>query len=270
MKIINSVPFLLLLSLFFGQAYLSSKIIKPHLNVSIQDSAINFDESFSRFSTFGHGRLAGAVTWVVTLLEGDIEHYKKRDGNSWMFHRFKSISVFDPQFYENYRYGGQYLSIIKDDIDGATRIYDKGLEYFPNDFELNYHAGFHYYFEADQIEKAIKSYEKLFLDMEQVKRYPFLPTVLAKLKAENGNLDSAFDGLKSFYDKLPDDSTFKKRLYSTLYSLKAKKDLKCLNASIPSSEVCDKRDFLGDPYQYKKGSYVSSKSLSKILLNKKN
>jgi tetratricopeptide (TPR) repeat protein len=270
MKIINSLPFLLFLSLFFSQAYLGSKITKPHLNVSMQDSAINFEESFSKFSTFGHGRFVGAITWVMTLLEGDLDHYRKRDGNSWMFHRFKSISIFDPLFYENYRFGGQYLSIIKDDIDGATRIYDKGLRFYPKDFELNYHAGFHYYFEAGQLEKAIKSYEKLFLDIEKVKKFPLMPSILAKLKVESGDIDSAFNGLKDFYNQLPESSRSKARLFDTLYSLKAKKDLKCLNGSGSHSEVCDKKDFTGELYQYKKGSYSSSKSLSKIMLNKKN
>jgi tetratricopeptide (TPR) repeat protein len=268
MKIINSVPFLLLLSLFFGQAYFGSTIVKPHLKVSMQDSAINFEESFSKFATLGHGRFVGAVTWVMTLLEGDLEHFKKRDGNSWMFHRFKSISIYDPLFYENYRFGGQYLSIIKDDIDGATIIYDKGLEVYPNDFELNYHAGFHYYFEAEQLEKAIRSYEKLFLSLERVKQFPLLPSILAKLKAEKGNLESAFKGLKEYYDKLPVNSRFKIRFFNTLYALKAKKDLKCLNG--PRPDVCDMKDFSGELYQYKKGSYITSKSLSKIMLNKRN
>jgi tetratricopeptide (TPR) repeat protein len=267
MKIINSLPFLLLLSLFFGQAYVGSTIIKPQPKVSMQDAAINFKDSFSKFVTFGHGRFAGALTWVVTLLEGDIEHYKKRDGNSWMFHRFRSISVFDPLFYENYRFGGQYLSIIKDDILGATAIYDKGLKAYPVDFELNYHAGFHYYFEANQLEKALKSYEALFKDTKKAKQFPLLPSLLAKLKVENGNLDSAFKGLKESYDELPDSSKFKKKFFDTLYSIKAKKDLKCLNGS--NLEPCEKKDFSGDFYLKKKGSYFARRKLTKIFLKKK-
>lgn len=233
----------------------------------MQDSAINLNESFTKFITFGHGRFLGAVTWVTTLLEGDLEHYMKKDGNSWMYHRFKSISIYDPRFYENYRYGGQYLSIIKDDIKGATSIYDKGLKFYPDDFELNYHAGFHYYFEAGLIKKAIKSYESLFKDNEKVKQFPLLPSILAKLKAENGNPEAAFEGLKEYYDKLPSDSRFKERFFNTLYSLKAKKDLKCLNGTNTLS--CDKFDFGGTPYKKEKGSYYASKSLSKTILNKK-
>ena len=153
--------------MFVGQAYLGSIIVKPPLKVSMQDAAINFEESFSKLATLGHGRLVGAITWVLTLLEGDIEHYKQKDGNSWMYYRFRSISIYDPLFYENYRFGGQYLSIIKDDIKGASLIYDKGLEFYPDDFELNYHAGFHYYFEDGQLDKAINSYERLLMALKK-------------------------------------------------------------------------------------------------------
>ncbi len=268
MKIINRLQFLLLVTLFFAQAFIGASFIKPKIKISKQDSSINFNESFSRLATFGHGRFIGAITWVLTLLEGDIEHYKSKDGNSWMFHRFNSITIYDPLFYENYRFGGQYLSIIKDDISGATFIYDKGLKLYPDDFELNYHAGFHYYFEANHISKAISSYEKLSQNKEILSRFPLLPSILAKLRVENGDLNSAFSGLKDVYDSLADDSKFKLRFFNTLYTLKAKRDLKCLNG--PNPVNCERNDFSGEPYQKKKGSYLTSKSLSKIMLKKKN
>jgi len=252
--------------LFLVQLQLGMGLKKPPVEISKEKSSLTLDDKFVQFFNFGHGRLLGAITWVVTLIEGDIEHYNKKDGNSWMFHRFKSISIFDPNFYENYLYGGQYLSIIKDDISGASYIYDKGLKKYSSDFWLNYHAGFHFYFEAKDLDKALKSYKTLENIKEAVERFPNLPTILAKLRMEKNDPQLAFKGLKQAYEKLPTDNFLRKKVYNTLYTIKAKIDLKCLNEK---KTGCEKLDFDGKPYIIKKGSFVSQKSLSPVFINRK-
>ncbi|MBK23726.1 MAG: hypothetical protein CME70_06940 [Halobacteriovorax sp.] len=252
--------------LFLVQLQLGKGLKKPPVEISKEESSVTLNENFAQIFNFGHGRLLAAITWVVTLIEGDIEHYNKKDGNSWMFHRFKSISIFDPYFYENYLYGGQYLSIIKDDISGASYIYDKGLKKYSKDFWLNYHAGFHFYFEAKDLDRALQSYKTLESIEEAVKRFPNLPTILAKLRMEKNDPDLAFQGLKVAYDNLPPNSFLRKKFHTTLYSIKAKTDLKCLN---DKRSDCEKLDFDGKPYVIKKGSFVSQKSLSPILINRK-
>ncbi len=255
-----------LLALFLIQFQLGTSLKKPPVEVSKQSSAVNLNENFAQFFNFGHGRLLGAITWVVTLIEGDIEHYNKKDSNSWMFYRFKSISIYDPLFYENYLYGGQYLSIVKDDISGASYIYEKGIEKYSSDFWLNYHAGFHFYFEAKDLDRALKSYNAIENMEDAVKRFPNLPTILAKLRVEKNSPEEAFIGLKKAYENLPKESYLRKRFHSTLYSIKAKTDLKCLNEKRTG---CSKTDFDGIPYIIKKGSFVSQKSLSPIYVNRK-
>lgn len=259
------IPILILLFLF--QGFLKNLYPKPTLNISKEEISLNFNDTFLEYSKLGHGRFLGAITWVMTLLESDIEHYKE-DGNSWMFYRFRSISIYDPKFYENYLYGGQYLSIIKDDISGASQIYKKGLEYYPNDFWLNYHAGFHFYFEANDKDSALRSYEVLTKHKDTATIFAGLPTILAKLRVESGDLKKAFSELNQSYKELPTDSRLKAKFHSTLYSIKAKGDLNCLNSHI-TKKKCEYLDFDGIPYENKKGIYTSKRNLTPIILKTK-
>ena len=154
-KDIISIVFI---SILFCITYLlNNRFKKPILKVSKQDSAINVDQTILQIFSLGNQRFLSSLLWVQTLLESDIEVYKKRDLNSWMYLRFNSIINLDPYFYEAYKIGGQYLSVIKDDDLGAAKILKMGIEKFPNDFWLHYLLGFQYYFELGDIDSAIKT-----------------------------------------------------------------------------------------------------------------
>lgn len=127
---------------------------KPNIVLSKQDTAININTKFLALLSAGHKRLITDTMWIQTLIESDTEHYKKKDLNSWLFIRFNTISVLDPKFYENYSYGGQFLSIVKDDLEGAIYLYEKGLAVYPDDYKLNYDTGFINYFELGILKKA--------------------------------------------------------------------------------------------------------------------
>lgn len=102
-----------------------------------------------------------SLIWTQTMLESDIEHYKEKDLNNWMYLRFKTISKLEPKFIENYRFGGQYLSIVKDDIPGASEIYDLGLRQYPNDYPLLFRAAYHFHIEEKKPYKALPLYERI-------------------------------------------------------------------------------------------------------------
>jgi hypothetical protein len=159
-KRINLFSLLPGLGLIIIAGLMHSNIKKPPIVISKQDSAINFNAGI-QYLNLDLKRMIASMLWVATLIEGDVEHYKKRDLNSWMFHRFKLILHLDPYFKEGYQYGAQYLSIVKDDILGATYIYEKGLEKYPDDFFLNYQAAIHFFNEAGEVAKAIPLLEKV-------------------------------------------------------------------------------------------------------------
>lgn len=251
------------LALLLGTGYLGLKIQKPVIELTKQETAININNNFLQFLHLGNKRLITDVLWIQTLLESDNDHYKKRDLNSWMFLRFNSIALLDPKFYENYLYGGQFLSIIKDDLEGAEVIYDKGLRHYPEDYALNYNAGFLNYYELGNHNKGIELLDKV---VDHPKAPIFLHSIVNKLRLEAGtSLEIIYQLVLHNYETT-EDETLKRKLERDLYAIKAEIDLKCLNNNGPN---CSSRDFDGDPYIKRGNTYYASKEFLLYRINKR-
>ena len=227
---------------------------RPYLQVSKQESSINFNEQLIAKFNLGLKRLMAASLWISTILESDIEHYKGKDLNSWMFLRFNSISILDPQFYENYVFGGTYLSIVKDDIVGASIIYKKGLELFPYDFELLKSAGFHFYFEANDKEQAFPIYQKL---KKLRPDNPYFTATLSRMIAAEGNLEDALEILTELQSKHSLDSLVGSKIFGFRYAIRAELDLACLNSA---AKGCRTHDLSGNAYIKKSSGFVAAKN----------
>ena len=247
--------FLLISFFFLFIAFsINNTLSKPKIIISKQDATWNINNDTVIKFHFGFRRLESALLWISTILESDIDHYKKRDLNSWMFLRFNTISKLDPRFYQNYSYGSLYLSIIKDDISGASILYDKGLEHFPDDYYLLRDATFHFYFEA-------KDYKRAFIVGQQFKRYHpehyKLISVIAKLDAENGNLETALKSLNVYQIEHPEGDDIGNKIHENRYALRAEIDLNCLNNL--KSKDCIREDLDGKPYRQSSAGYVAEK-----------
>lgn len=229
---------------------------KPLMFVSKQEQAVNFNASLFNYLNLGLKRFISSTLWTSTILESDIEHYKKKDLNSWMFLRFNLISELEPKFYENYAFGGPYLSIVKDDIEGASIIYKKGLKQYPDDYSLIKDASFHFYFEA----KDVASSQELFKKLKTFPKVPFyLQTSLTRLEAAQGNLDAALTMLNEMQEKFPIHTSFGLRIFDYRYSIKTELDLDCLNSK---KENCSMVDLENKPYKLVGGSYKAQRPWS--------
>lgn len=249
--------------IFYGIALLvNTDLVKPKIEVTKQDSAINFNTTFLKLFSIGNKRFISDLIWVQTLLESDESHYKNKDLNSWMYIRFNNIAELDPNFYQNYLWGGIYLSIIKDDRLGAAEIFEKGLRIFPDDYDLNYNAGFNYYAQLDNYNRAYELFTK-------IQNYPqapiFLKTLTAKIKFQNGmDFESTINILINIYNNSKDDF-LKKKIFENIYSLSAERDLICLNEN---RKGCNLKDIEGNPYIYRDGVYTSTKKFIPYRLHK--
>ncbi|WP_408098469.1 hypothetical protein ACJVC5_06035 [Peredibacter sp. HCB2-198] len=249
--------------LFASAVYLHSLTQKPKVYVSKQESAVNFKIDFIKFFSLGNKRLLSDLIWVQTLMESDQDHYKQKDLNNWMYLRFASIAELDPKFYHNYLYGGQFLSIIKDDLPGAGIIFEKGLKLYPNDYDLNYYAGLMYYFELGDADKGLKHLEKI---LHHPRTPNFFPSIVNKLKLETGeDLESIYQLVRHNYEEA-EDPILKQKLGNDLYAIKAEIDLKCLNNQ---KGGCDYRDQNGKAYILKNGTYYSAKSFTLYRIKKR-
>ncbi len=249
---------------FYGVAiFINKDLIRPKIEISKQDSALNFNTNFLKFVSIGNRRFFADIIWVQTLLESDEIHYKKSDLNSWMFIRFKNIAELDPYFYQNYLWGGIYLSIIKDDRTGASEIFERGLKFYPDDYDLNYNAGFNYFAQLGNYPRA---YDLLSKIQYHSKAPSFLPTLTAKIKFEsNFNYDETILFLIEQL-KITKDEMVSEKIKSNIYSLKAERDLDCLNQQ---KVDCEKTDAEGNSYVFKNGEYVSRRRYRPYRIHKR-
>ena len=245
----------IIVTLCFFTNLINTNLKKPVLSISKEESAYNFGPLSLKIASAGNERLLASILWIQTLLESDEEHFKKDDGNSWMFYRFNSISYLTPNFYENYLFGGKYLSIIKDDIYGAETIYEKGLRIYPEDYELIKDAAFNYYFEIKDYDKAITLYKKILNHPRIEKEFSLLPSIIAKAIHKRGSPEEAYSVLLNQYNTTKIEA-IKKRLALRIYSIKAIIDLKCLNSR---KKDCSSYDFFNYPYLKNKDGRFSSK-----------
>jgi hypothetical protein len=248
----TSVYALIIVLALSGARFVSINHEKPPLFISKQQSSVNFQNNFWEYFSLGQKRLASSIMWISTILESDIDHYKKRDLNSWMFLRFNTISFLEPKFYENYAFGGVYLSIIKDDLPGASIIYDKGLSYYP---------------EIQNMEKAFPIYKKL-VTFKNIS--PIVISTFARLEKNNGSAEDAYKILTERYNMINDkQSIVARKTYEQIYSIKAEIDLDCLNSEKIKNKPCSTADQGGVAYILKNKTYYAAKSWKPFQVKKK-
>lgn len=185
----------------------------PAISISREDHSINFN-SYLLYLNGGLKRFSTAALWVKTLLDSDLDRNYSRKNNSWMFHRFYSISQLDPLFLENYQFGGQYLSIVKDDLKGAQIIFSKGINYYKNDFILNYNIAFLYFNELKLPQKALPHLLQIRNDPSAPK---FINSLIATLMQKS---NIPIDEIIYFTKEAQKQNT--NPLYSDLYQIKLK------------------------------------------------
>lgn len=249
-KYLNDVFIVAVIVCTLSSAYfVSQRIDKPLLFINKQQTTLNLDQKIWKYFNLGQKRLISSILWIATIIESDVDHYKGKDLNSWMFLRFNSISYLEPKFYENYAFGGPYLSVIKDDLEGATVIFNKGLIEYPNDYNLLNKASFHFYFELKDTDAAYDILRRL---NQFDKTSPIAKTTLSRIEASKGNLDGAYQILSDFQKNFKAEDFIWKKIQEFRYSIRAELDLNCLNTQL---KACSDVDLNGIPYVQKNGKF---------------
>lgn len=240
---------------------INNKYPVPKTFISKQDSSTNFKNNLYRYFNFGQKRLLSSLLWISTILESDIDHYKEKNLNSWMYLRFKTISDLEPLFYENYAFSGPYLSVIKDDIEGASDMFKLGLQHYPSDLGILQNAAFHFYFEAHDFKRASEIHKRL---IHSPKVSPIIISNLARMEHDSGNLEDAFTILENHYLALSDkESLVGKKIHENLYALRAEIDLECLNEK---KMDCRKVDYNNENYLILNGKYTAKNPWTKFKI----
>ena len=75
------------------------------------------------------------------VLHRDLPPSKCNQG--WVYQMLDSITDLTPDFYLAYAAGSNFLSVLVDDREGAHHLFQKGLHYYPEDWQLLYAAAYH-------------------------------------------------------------------------------------------------------------------------------
>lgn len=75
-------------------------------------------------------------------------------GNGWLYKMLDAVTTLSPHFRMPYATGPLALSVIISDIEGATKLFDKAVIAFPNDWPILYRAGYHAMAEEKNNQKA--------------------------------------------------------------------------------------------------------------------
>lgn len=115
----------------------------------------------------------------------------------WVFQMLDVISDLDPTFRAVYLDGATMLSVMVDDREGASKIFEKGIEQFPNDWEVLYPAAYHQLFEMQNQEKA----EKLMFRAAEAGAPAWTYSLAAKLSSRSGRAAMALGVLEQVLDR---------------------------------------------------------------------
>ncbi len=119
----NVLYLIFLILLFFLHGRINSSTKFSSIKYDYQKHSINFKRKYLKNFNIGLNSFFSKFLWISTILKLDSSHYKKKDLNSWLYLKLSTITDLDPYFYDAFLYGGQYLSIIKDDPLAAELIY---------------------------------------------------------------------------------------------------------------------------------------------------
>ncbi len=120
-------------------------------------SALLFPPKDLKYFSFGFGETVADILWLRDIQDfelcGSVAEFAKVKGSpasaaacqkGWSYRMLDMITELAPRFRMPYFSGATVLSIIAKDNEGASLIFKRGVERFPNDWELAYRAGYHF------------------------------------------------------------------------------------------------------------------------------
>ncbi len=104
------------------------------------------------------------IMWLRAIQDMDYCEQKINQteckGKSWLFQLIDLAVELDPNLEPGvYQISGLALTILISDYQGASIIFDKAVEQYPNSWHINYAAAYHALYEQKNKVKAAKLYE---------------------------------------------------------------------------------------------------------------
>lgn len=108
-------------------------------------------------------------------------------GSGWLYQMLDTITNLSPQYRIVYATGASTLSVIVNDIEGASKFFDKAVIAFPKDWPILYRAAYHALIEEKNNRKAAD----LLVAAAKNGGNSWFNSLAAKLYGESGNREAA-------------------------------------------------------------------------------
>lgn len=138
---------------------------------------------------FGFAEVTADMFWIRSVQDFeycDVNTTACQQG-SWLYQMLDTITNLSPHFRIPYAAGGLALTVLASDIEGATKIFDKGVAAFPSDWPIVYRAAYHYMYEVKDNKRAAEL-------LQQAGKHgapPWVFSLAGRLYADEGSLDLA-------------------------------------------------------------------------------
>lgn len=117
---------------------------------------------YSKYFSFGNNAQFADFLWIRFLQEIDaFNEYKIAEAHlcpdqvsSWHYHIINLSMDLDPKFIEMSAVAPLLVSITISDAVGASKLFDKAVENFPNDWRILYQASYQAQIEEKNLKKA--------------------------------------------------------------------------------------------------------------------
>lgn len=146
--------------------------------------------------TFGFHEVMADALWIRAIQDLDYceQSLEKKacEGGSWLYQMLDVATEMSPRFRVIYLSGAISVSVLVGDVKGASHLFEKGIQNYPNDWRLLYQAGYHFMYEDPQPIKAAG-----YLERAAQNGGPFwLNSLASRLYVQSGNKELAEELLR--------------------------------------------------------------------------
>jgi hypothetical protein len=188
------------------------------MNLVSRDERVLPPPQGMEYTHFGFNEVISDFLWLSYIQQVWNCHQSKQCYQNWGFRVLDEASTLAPKFKSLYIYGATGLSILLDDDYGAKEIFDRGLVNYPDDWVLNYRAGYHYLIELGDEETAAR-----LLNIAGDNGAQFWTKSLsARLYERSGNLDLSEEMIQTMILSSSSDEWIKS-LNDRLFEIQRKK-----------------------------------------------
>lgn len=151
-----------LLGLLFSGLLVIANLNLKELKSPIYDSRLICVNAYTKYFSFGNASQITDMFWLRFLQELDAfnkleiaePHLCPDKVSSWHFHIVNVAMDLDPKFYELNLHAPLLVGLTISDVKGASILFDKSVENFPDDWRILYRASYQAVVEENNPKKA--------------------------------------------------------------------------------------------------------------------